>query len=101
MYALMLVNWVERNYFQVQSEIFKCSLVMIYLGHFSPFVSRLAGTVELINEVLIVICTYHLIMFTALVYDPGTRYLCGWPCIVVVFTLIAINLSVIVYQSIS
>ena len=74
---------------------------MIYVGHFKPFLSRYASMIELINEVLIVVCTYHLIMFTSLVYDPDTRYLCGWPCIIVVFALIAMNLSVIVYQAIT
>ena len=96
LYAAIVVGWHERNYFQVQAIIFKCSLIMIYIGYFRPFDKRLASILELVNEILILLCTYSLVMFTAFVPEASTRYLCGWYVIGLVFLLISINLVVIV-----
>ena len=85
----------------MQSIIFKCSLVIIYTGYFMPFVSALSSRIELVNETMIIFCTYHLIMFTSLIADPETRYLCGWPLIFTVFILVVMNLVVMLSQALA
>ena len=96
-YAGILVYWSERNYFQIQTIIFKCSLIMIFTGYMRPFNRRLANNIELINDAFIVVCSYFLIIFSPLVSDAQTRYISGWPIIGLIGVLISINLSVITY----
>lgn len=78
-----------------------CSLVMLFTGYFRPMVSRMANTMELINDVIIVNCSYFLIIFSAMVADPWTRYQSAWPLIGLVCFLILLNLSVIMVRGIS
>ena len=100
LYAAILIGWVDRNYFQIQSVIFKCSLVMIYTGYMKPFKMQLNNNLDLITECLVILSSYSLLMFSAMVYKAETRYTCGWYLIVLVFLLIAVNLSVIIYQAV-
>ena len=72
---------------------------MIYVGYWRPYELPMSNKLELVNETLTTVCTYSLVMFSAFVPDAGTRYTCGWPLIGVVFLMMAINLSVIIYLS--
>ena len=73
---------------------------MIYTGYMRPFELRLANNMELINDTFIVLVSYFLVIFSNLVADPETRYITGWPCVVLICLIIALNLSVITYQGV-
>ena len=60
----------------------------------------MSNRLELVNETLTTACTYSLVTFSSFVPDADTRYTCGWPLVGVVFLMIGINLSVIIYLSI-
>ena len=77
-YAGICVFWFDRSYFQIQFLIFKQSLFMLYTGYFEPNYIPSENTLELVNETLTLVCSYSLIMFSPLVPDAQTRYLCGW-----------------------
>ena len=47
------------------------------------------------------VCCYSLIMFSAFVPDPFTRYQCGWQLICLMALTLGVNLSVIGVQAIS
>ena len=74
---------------------------MIYTGYMRPFKLRLANNIELINDTFILISSYFLIIFSALVADAETRYLSGWPLIGLVTLLVGLNLIVIMVTGIS
>ena len=95
------MNWSERSYFQIQTIIFKCSLMMIYTGYIRPMRLRQANCLELINDSLILVCSYWLIIFSALVSNAEARYISGWPLIGFMTILIVINLTVIMYRGIT
>ena len=69
---------------------------MIYTGYMRPFERQLANNLELINDTFIILCSYFLIIFSALVADAETRYISGWPLIGLVAILIGLNLTVII-----
>lgn len=100
LYAGMMIYWVEQSYFQIQFMIFKCSLCMLYVGYFRPFKSSFVNSLELTNEYMTLLCSYSLIMFSQIVHDPETRYLCGWQIIFLVLLILAINMSIIIFQAI-
>ena len=68
-YAVLIIQLLDRNYFQVQLMLFSSSLVMIYVGLVRPFYDRFANILELVNEVLVLLASYSLITFSALVPD--------------------------------
>ena len=72
---------------------------MIFAGYFRPYNLQKQNTLELVNETLTLLCTYSLIMFSALVPDAATRFLCGWQLIGLVILILLINLTVMVYTS--
>ena len=74
---------------------------MGFTGYVRPFELRLANSLELINDTIIVVCSYFLVIFSGMVDDPETKYLCGWPLIGLIFLLIGLNLTVIMVRSIS
>lgn len=80
--------------------IFKTSISMLYVGYYRPFALPSQNNLELLNEYLTLLCTYSLIMFSQLVPDPETRYLCGWQIIFLIVLTLSINLSLIIFQSI-
>ena len=73
---------------------------MIYVGYFRPFELPSANRVELINESLIIVCTYSLICFSAFVSDAETRYQCGWVLIVLIICIVIFNLILMVFDGI-
>jgi hypothetical protein len=54
---------------------------------------------EVVNEVTILIATYHLFLFTDYVEDPNTQYNIGWSMIGVTALNILINMGVMVWSS--
>ena len=73
---------------------------MIYTGYMRPYETKLANNMELINDSFIIVCSYFLIIFSALVSDAETRYKSGWPLIGIICFLIGLNLTVITYKGI-
>ena len=80
--------------------VFKTSLVIIYSGYFWPYILPFINTLDFVNEVLTLLCTYSLCMFSAFVPEARTRYLCGWQLIGLVSLMIALNLIIIIFTSI-
>lgn len=52
-------------------------------------------TTELANESILMISFYHIILFTGLVDDPGTRETIGWSLAAFIALLLLINVAVI------
>ena len=67
---------------------------MIYVGLVRPFNDKFANILELTNEVLILLASYSLIMFSALVPDAAVRSQTGWALILV--TMIAMSLNIFI-----
>ena len=50
LYASTVVFMANRSYFQIQFTVFQCSLFMLYIGYFRPFILPSVNLMELINE---------------------------------------------------
>lgn len=74
--------------------------MVIFTGYFKPYQKKMVNILELINDSIIVVCSYFLIMFSDLVPDPETKYIMGWPLIALISTLILMNITVIVFKGI-
>ena len=100
-YAVILINWLDRSVYQVQFIIVKTCAFMIYIGSFRPYELRLSNIVEFTNEVIITICAIWLVTFSDFVLDAKTKYDCGWPIIGAIVLLVLFNLVVICYSTVT
>jgi len=73
---------------------------MIFTGYMEPLITRIANRMELINDAIVLVCSYFLIIFSSLVDDPETRYTSAWPLIGLILGLILFNLGVIMFRGI-
>ena len=100
-YALIIVALSNSSYFQIQIVVFKSSLVMAFQGQVKPYTTSSQNNLELINEILTLICTYGLIIFTDFVPEANARYNSGWVLIGLTLLILVINMIVLFYLSIS
>lgn len=93
--------------------VFKCALwlqitgtlvmnfgISIYYGEYKPKKQRLEYRMELFNEVMIYVITYHLLLLSNWVIDPETRYFYGWSMGSSILFMVFINYLVIGYFTI-
>jgi hypothetical protein len=67
-----------------------------------PFTNRILNFLEYLNEITILILTYHLIVFTDFVDDPNLRYSIGWSALILTAINILTNMLVMItYSAIS
>lgn len=81
------------------SIYFQIIAVTIYNGQVEPFADRNTQRLEQFNELTVSSVFYHLLCFADLVKDPGTRMKVGWSMIGTVSACLAINLSLILFNS--
>ena len=90
----------QRN-IQINIFIITTLFVMSYASYVLPFDSMLQNIQETINEVYVLIASYHLFCFTEWVYDLNTRFIIGWSLIGVVIANLATNIDIIIGLTIS
>jgi len=72
---------------------------VIILGFTKPYKLKSKNRDELINEGLLMIIVYHMIVFTDFVADLETTYYTGYSCAGIVSLHILLNLSMMLYGS--
>jgi len=65
--------------------------VIIYLGLFNPLKGRLEKRMDLFNESMVALVTYHLFMFTDALPDKAAQYLIGWSFVANLTAMLAVN----------
>ena len=88
--ALPSMNWLQR-----QLIVFMCSMSMAFIGYFRPFELSLQNNLELVNEVIILLNSYFLFIYSDFVGDVYVRYSLGWYNVGAIVTLVAVNLLLI------
>ena len=74
---------------------------MAYQGHVKPYSTPGQNNLEFLNEILTLICTYGLIIFTEFVPEASARYTSGWVLIGLTLSILVINMIVLLYKSIT
>ena len=68
---------------------------MAYTGIARPFIEPLQNNLELSNEILTLINSYFMFLFSDFVPDLKAKYHVGWVNIGVIVALVLINMSII------
>ena len=66
-----------------------------------PFESKIENTIEIFNEITILICSYHLFLFTDFVQDETISYNAGWSFLCFVAANVFVNMAISYYETIS
>ena len=64
--------------------------------HLDPYRNKTIGTMEKLNDIIVLVLTYFNFLFTDLIPDPVDRYLIGWCYVGVTGILVTTNLSVMI-----
>jgi len=98
--VLLIVLLGNLPWLQVQLMAFCGMIVVIMFGASQPLKSKTNRRMEFFNESLIMICVYHLFVFTHFVDDPLTRYQMGKYFIGFTAANLTVNLLMMVIGSI-
>ena len=79
--------------------IYSSIFYIIYLHYVRPHDDSSSVLVETINEVILLVICYHFILLTDLLSDPFVKFKIGLSLIICVCSMIALNLSIIVFVS--
>ena len=103
MLALVVLNFDHFIWMQVSIYILSSLMQVCYLLHFKPALDRLRLKLEIFNELVILLVSYHLILFTtsdlgAWLSDPVARYYIGFILTYIVVDTTLINCIFIIAQ---
>ena len=73
----------------------------MYLTYYKPLSGRIANHIEIASELITLLLTYHLFLFTDFVPEPEVRYMFGYPftgfmAVFIIVQLIALLLTTLV-----
>lgn len=83
--------------FQLMFTLYQNMVIMMFVAHIRPFITRRYNFRELVNELFVMGVTTNLILFTDFVQDASTKYdYGGWSYVALVGLCILFNLSFLV-----
>jgi hypothetical protein len=75
--------------------------MLVIVGLISPFTTRIANNMELMNESFILLANYHLFLFTDFLVDIETRELVGKSLIGITCINVGLNFGLITLQNLA
>mmetsp|Transcript_20646 Transcript_20646/g.31490 ORF Transcript_20646/g.31490 Transcript_20646/m.31490 type:complete len:104 (+) Transcript_20646:6281-6592(+) len=97
-YAVLLVCLDKHTWVQIVVIFYLQQAMVIYLGKMKPKQSRLDNRMELFNEAMTLMISYHLLLFTDYVDDLELRYNFGGNSLIYSsYLIIGANTSLIVW----
>lgn len=85
---------------QITLTVFTNQMVVMAIGLSSPFRYISDKYLELLNETNIMLCTYHMFLFTDFVSDPSARSKMGVSMIIFTLLNIGLNLGLLIYSTV-
>jgi hypothetical protein len=98
---LTVVYMQEQPTFSIFAVNFQSQIMLMVVGLISPFATRTANNMELMNESFILLTNYHLFIFTAFVQDITAQELVGHSLIVVTCTNVGLNFGLVTLQNLA
>ena len=101
MLALVVVFMQDYPVFSIFLVNFQALAMMMTCGLTQPFSTRLAIRMELMNEVFVLLTTYHLYQFTDFLTDLNMRSNVGTSLIVCTIVNVLLNIGVVVISTLA
>ena len=84
--------FVESPSLQTISILYMNLIIVIFIGLSKPFARKLRNIIEFVNEGLVSVTCFHLLVFTDYVPDKYMQYRAGYSMLMVLFVLILFNM---------
>ena len=97
--VLLILFMDSYPYAQVQFMTLSCIFVVILFGYSNTYRMSSARRLEFFNEATIMLCCYHLFLFTDYIDDPELRYTIGFSLIVCTVSNIAVNMALMLFET--
>lgn len=97
--AVIATMFKDYSFLQVQVIVVHSVAVIIYTAWVRPFELPMMNTMEIFNELCILLASCHLFVFTAFVDSPEVQYKLGWTLIGVSVLNMAVNILVMIKAS--
>jgi hypothetical protein len=91
--GFMLSNYPSQ---QLQVLLLMNLFNQIYIGNYTPMISRSRNRFEFFNDICVYLVTCHFLFFSDFVDNQELQYLIGFSCIGFIALNIMINMSVVV-----
>ena len=98
MVSVLTLLPAQRN-IQINIQLVSTLFVMSYTTYVMPFSIRRSNYQETFNEIIVLLCSYHLFVFTEWVYDVDQRYRMGWSLLCLVVFLLVTNIGILAFVS--
>ena len=85
------ISLVGRPIFQIQLILLGNLFMSIYSGLVHPFKTRFQSKIDLANESLVSIMTYHLVIFTDFAANVDVQYASGWSFVFFLVLYLVLN----------
>ena len=89
-----ILVFVSNSFFQIYSLFFVCLGQIGYLIIVRPFDDSTINRLEIFNEVIILVCCYHLLFYTDANISIPMKYLAGWSLDLLIILQFFFNLLV-------
>ena len=86
----------QRN-IQINFQLVSTLFVMSYTTYVLPFSVMKSNYMETMNEIIVLLASYHLFVFTEWVYDLDQRYRMGWSLVTLVIGLLVVNIAILAH----
>jgi hypothetical protein len=97
--ALILAFFKDNPDLQVILMIYSTIGFVAYITSIRPFEIKVLNYLEVFNELIILSCLYHMLIFTgAFTTDKETLYTVGWSMDIVLVIHFLVNMCMIAYQ---
>mmetsp|Transcript_27557 Transcript_27557/g.41854 ORF Transcript_27557/g.41854 Transcript_27557/m.41854 type:complete len:225 (-) Transcript_27557:442-1116(-) len=100
-FVLIPLLFKGKEYFQLQMLIFGSSLYLIYYGSFHPHIMKRQAFMEVTNEALFLVLTYHFLTFTLFNMDISSKYTMGFSYLASLSVLVIANVTDLVLKSVA
>ena len=99
-YGIILVLTLLRDYpyLQIFSHMIITGLAIDYLWAFNPYTNKAITRQEIINETVVLLATYPLLMFTDWEWDVSRRIQAGWAIVACIVFLLLFNMGFLIYS---
>jgi len=79
-FVYICFKWYQPEYtfFQVMANVQISFIFVLYMVKFRPFLDEEMNKLQIINEYVFVVITYHQLLFTDFVDDASSKNLMGW-----------------------
>ena len=85
--------------FQVQLLVLSTTWYIIYYGGQRPHILPIRIATEIINEVITMLCCYHLILFSSFNLNPQLQYNTGFSFTFFIVLMLVLNLGIMIRKS--